>query len=67
MKFREATASTLVADLRRFAKLLEKEVKEDNIDVEALAGEFNSWMNRLYGEDFFGTEGQNDPRGDHRD
>lgn len=27
---------------------------------------FNRMLDELLGEDFFGTEGQNDPRGDHR-
>ena len=29
--------------------------------------ELNKWLDELRDNDFFGTEGQNDPRGDNRD
>jgi hypothetical protein len=32
-----------------------------------IAEEFNRMLDTLLSEDFFGTEGQCDPRGDHRD
>lgn len=66
-KFRRTNQRTLVADLHRFAGLLEKEIRGNSDVAKELADEFNEWMDKLYGEDFFGTEGQNDPRGDHRD
>lgn len=63
-RFRKTTQQTLITDLRRFAGLLEQ---DKQIDTKELVDEFNAWMDRLHGEDFFGTEGQADPRGDHRD
>lgn len=66
-QFRRTTAKTFVTDLRLFASLIEKEIKANALDVRELTDEFNDWMDKLRGEDFFGTEGQNDPRGDHRD
>jgi hypothetical protein len=40
---------------------------EHEQNEKAIAEEFNRMLDTLLGEDFFGTEGQCDPRGDHRD
>lgn len=34
---------------------------------EAFVQQFNEFLDELVQEDFFGTEGQHDPRGSHRD
>ena len=36
-------------------------------DRRVFVGVFDDVLDGLLGEDFFGTEGQSDPRGDHRD
>lgn len=36
-------------------------------DRRAAIDTLNAVLDRLLSEDFFGTEGQNDPRGDHRE
>jgi len=44
------------------------EYAKDDKDAEKnIAEGFNRMLDTLLGEDFFGTEGQCDPRGDHRD
>jgi hypothetical protein len=64
-QFRRTTGNTLLTDMRKFVASVAKDtnVKRRN----QLAIEFNEWMDSLLGQDYFGTEGQNDPRGDHRD
>jgi hypothetical protein len=47
-------------------KRLMEMASEDEHDERIIAAEFNRMLDTLLGEDFFGTEGQNDPRGDHR-
>lgn len=69
-KFRPTTGNTLIADMRKFTNQVAKDMRENGIDkkeLDQLAVEFNEWMDNLFGEDYFGTEGQLDPRGDHRD
>ena len=39
----------------------------DVVDCEVFISELNLLLNNLCGDDYFGTEGQLDPRGDHRD
>ena len=46
-------------------KLMES-IAHDKDREQAVAEEFNRMLDTLLGEDFFGTEGQCDPRGDHR-
>lgn len=48
-----------------FNKLLEF-LEEDNISAKVFCEDFNIFLNELNSMDFFGTEGQCDPRGDHR-
>lgn len=64
MKFRKTTAKTVVRDLRAFADWLE--AANDASKKEA-ASQLNEILDEFLGEDAFGTEGQLDPRGDHRD
>lgn len=42
-------------------------VTEDEDDAELLADSMDQMLDDLLSEDFFGTEGQLDPRGDQRD
>ena len=64
MRFRKTTAKTVVRDLRAFADWLE--TAKDASKKEA-AVHLNETLDEFLGEDAFGTEGQCDPRGDHRD
>lgn len=66
MKFRRTTTDTVSQDLRALADFLELEgipliVKQDTTDV------LNSHLDDMLMHDTFGTEGQHDPRGDHRE
>lgn len=65
-EFKKTTAKTLIRDLKRFVAWLEEDEGADH-DYAPYAEEFNAWMDILLNEDAFGTEGQMDPRGDHRD
>jgi hypothetical protein len=47
-------------------KLMEYIGQDKELEKEA-AKVFNMMLDELLSNDFFGTEGQNDPRGDHRD
>jgi len=49
-----------------WARLMEQASKDKQRE-KIIAEEFNSMLDTLLCDDFFGTEGQNDPRGDHRD
>lgn len=65
MKFRKATAYTVTEVLRQWTILVQNEH-----DLEARQGwadAVNDVLDALLAEDAFGTEGQLDPRGDHRD
>jgi transcription elongation factor GreA-like protein len=42
-------------------------IGKDKTAVKIVATEFNAMLDTLLCDDFFGTEGQCDPRGDHRD
>jgi hypothetical protein len=42
-------------------------VGKDKNKERIVAEEFKVMLDTLLGDDFFGTEGQSDPRGDHRD
>lgn len=62
-KFKKATSK----NLRQVFDAILKQCEEDPIDAKIYAKEINDMLDRLKSEDFFGTEGQCDPRGDHRD
>lgn len=64
-EFRKTNGHSIKDDLRAFGKWLDEEVGPRQ-RTHAAKG-FNTWMDVLLREDFFGTEGQSDPRGDHRD
>ncbi len=54
----------------RVLKVLERittAVQKDADDAEAFSDYLDVMLDDLHGEDFFGTEGQLDPRGDFRD
>lgn len=57
---------------KRIKVVLERlvEFTYDDVDdstANVLAEQFECMLEELHGEDFFGTEGQCDPRGDFRD
>jgi hypothetical protein len=64
-EFKRTTKKTIAQHLRNLADFCEG----DNKDWAApeLAKWFNEQMDELCSQDFFGTESQCDPRGDHRD
>jgi len=61
-RFKPATKKTVIKALEQFIK----DVKDDG-NEEYIVDAVNRMFDELLGDDFFGTEGQNDPRGDHRD
>lgn len=46
---------------------LNEAATEDESDAEMIAEALDVMLDDLHGNDFFGTEGQTDPRGDFRD
>ena len=66
MKFRPTTTATVVEDLRTFATALDDPDLPDGLGAE-IAHWLNQKLDKLVRCDFFGTEGQHDPRGDHRE
>jgi hypothetical protein len=61
--FAPARPATVAAVLRRYATWLDKQDAETR---SAHAHEINTYLDQLLRDDAFGTEGQCDPRGDHR-
>lgn len=65
--YRPTTGATLAHDLERFADFVA--TRMDPTDDET-RNELAAWLNKkldsLLASDAFGTEGQQDPRGDHR-
>jgi hypothetical protein len=61
--FAHAGPATVTAVLRRYAAWLDK---QDAATRSAHANEINTCLDQLLRDDAFGTEGQCDPRGDHR-
>jgi hypothetical protein len=64
MKFRKTTAKTVVQDLHATAAWLELSGNLD--DKKHIAKFLNHCLDTFHTEGVFGTEGQCDPRGDHR-
>lgn len=62
-KFKRATARTVVAILDTFSAQVQMMSEEDR---KYVAQAVNDMLNELMTDDFFGTEGQLDPRGDPR-
>lgn len=56
---------TVKAMIPVWNRLLEQ-ASEDKFREKEIAKAFNEMLDSLLGDDFFGTEGQRDPRGDHR-
>lgn len=63
-RFKKCTEKSLDAVAARFLALL---VKGGSGERAAWALWLDTQLDNLLGEDAFGTEGQLDPRGDHRD
>lgn len=63
MKFRRTDKNTVVADVTAFAAYL---AKASDVERAHAAKDLNEMLDRWYEVDAFGTEGQLDPRGDHR-
>lgn len=57
------TQKNVVTVLNRLAK----SVKDGDLDAYIVAERLDEMCDSLLGDDFFGTEGQLDPRGDQRD
>lgn len=56
--------------LRNYKKVLkniEDHITEDKKDAQPMIDELNDMLDNLRSNDYFGTEGQLDPRGDGRD
>lgn len=66
MKFRKTTSKTVARDLRAFADFLESD-NAGEYDRKRAAADLNETLDALASDDAFGTEGQCDPRGDHRE
>lgn len=60
MEFKKLTSKTLAITFIRILQM-------PKADRAVVAEKFNEALDDLLGEDFFGTEGQTDPRGDHRE
>jgi hypothetical protein len=58
--YKKLTSKTLAITFIRILQM-------PKADRAVIAEKFNEALDELLGEDFFGTEGQCDPRGDHRD
>lgn len=58
--YKKLTSKTLAITFIRILQLSKS-------DREVVAKKFNEALDDLLDEDFFGTEGQCDPRGDHRE
>jgi hypothetical protein len=58
-QFKKLTNKTLAITFIRILQLSSE-------DRAVIAEKFNEVLDELLDEDFFGTEGQCDPRGDHR-
>ena len=63
-EYEDADGSNVAEVMHRFADCL---AQHDGTDLEDIATWMNEMLDDLLHEDFFGTEGQDDPRGDHRD
>lgn len=61
-EFKEIDKSSVATVLRRMAE----QCDESPEDAEVYAEEVGTMLDDLLAEDFFGTEGQCDPRGDRR-
>lgn len=64
LKFRRTSAKTVAEDLRAFARWIELESNAS--DRRLASGLLNDLLDEAMANDMFGTEGQCDPRGDHR-
>lgn len=66
MKLRKSKPKTVGQDLRSFANYLESDSSSD-CERREISEWLNEKLDEWLGQDAFGTEGQLDPRGDHRD
>lgn len=57
----------LQQNLALVLKRIQQQVIEDEDDAEMWAVKLEKTLDSLHEDDFFGTEGQCDPRGDFRD
>ena len=57
-----------IANFKKVLANIERKFSEgDEDDKAAWVEALNTMLDDLHADDFFGTEGQNDPRGDQRD
>ncbi len=67
MEPKKTTAKTLKARAEAFVTyIVELHKRKDKEGVTFACEEFDNMLDTLLNEDFFGTEGQCDPRGDRR-
>lgn len=60
--------SRIIEVLRRITSTVEElDDREDRDELECWASDIDCMLDEMLGNDFFGTEGQSDPRGDRRD
>lgn len=52
---------------KKALKSIEDHITADKKDAQPMLDELNDMLDNLRSNDYFGTEGQNDPRGDGRD
>ncbi len=55
-----------IKNMNKVWENLMKYASEDKNQEKIITEAFNQMLDDLLGDDFFGTEGQCDPRGDHR-
>ncbi len=67
MEPKKTTAKNLKERAKEFVNyILELHKAKDKDGVAFACEEFDNMLDTLHNEDFFGTEGQSDPRGDRR-
>lgn len=64
MKYKDLNKRNFVKVLEAIEEMYDKSSDEEkDVWVEGL----DDMLDNMWADDFFGTEGENDPRGDHRD
>lgn len=66
-KFEPVTEKNVVKVLKEIICQIEEDKENENQFATVYAEEVDMMLEHLFNQDFFGTEGQLDPRGDHRD
>lgn len=64
MKYKDLNKRNFVKVLETIGEMYDKASDEEK---DEWVDELSDMLDNMWANDFFGTEGQNDPRGDHRD